>query len=73
MKKNRVDGVQSSPYVPLRDMIAFVAVMNQIMRPYLAANGNSAKEIDAMHRAWCKSLQVQLSLWAGTYTGRNKW
>ena len=72
-KKNRVDGVQSSPYVPLRDIIAFVAVMNQTIRPYLAANGNSAEEIDAMHRAWCKSLQLQLALWAGTYTGRNEW
>jgi hypothetical protein len=72
-KKNRVDGVQSSPYVPLRDIIAFVAVMNQTIRPYLAAKGNSADEIDAMHRAWCKSLQLQLALLAGTYTGRNEW
>jgi hypothetical protein len=72
-KKNQVDGVHSTPFVPLRDIIAFVAVMNQTIRPYLEAKGNSAEEVEGMHRAWCKSLQLQLALWAGTYTGRNEW
>jgi hypothetical protein len=72
-KKNQVDGVRSTPFVPLRDIIAFVAVMNQTIRPYLAAKGNPAEEVEGMHRAWCKSLQLQLALWAGTYTGRNEW
>lgn len=72
-KKNQVDGVRSTPFVPLRDIIAFVAVMNQTIRPYLAAKGNSAEEVEGMHRAWCKSLQLQLALWARTYDGRNEW
>jgi hypothetical protein len=38
------------------------------MKPYLAAKGNSAEEVDKMHRAWCKSMQLQLALWAGPYT-----
>jgi hypothetical protein len=67
-KKNRVDGVQSTPYVPLRDIIAFVAVMNETIKPYLAANGNSTEDVDRMHRAWCKSIQMQLALWVGPYT-----
>jgi hypothetical protein len=67
-KKNRTDGVRSTPYVPLRDIIAFVAVMNQTIRPYLAAKGAAAEEVDKMHRAWCKSLQLQLALWAKPYT-----
>jgi hypothetical protein len=68
-----VDGVRSTPFVPLRDIIAFVAVMNQTIRPYLAAKGNPVEEVEGMHGAWCKSLQLQLALWAGTYKGRNEW
>jgi hypothetical protein len=72
-KKNQVDAVRSTPFVPLRDIIAFVAVMNQTIRPYLAAKGNSAEEVEGMHRAWCKSLQLQLALWARVYIGRSEW
>jgi hypothetical protein len=67
-KKNKVDGVQSTSYVPLRDIIAFTVVMNETIKPYLAAKGNSAEEVGKMHRAWCKSIQMQLALWVGPYT-----
>jgi hypothetical protein len=52
-KKNKVDGVLSAPYVPLRDVLAFIAVMNATIKPYLTAKGHSAEEVDKMHRAWC--------------------
>jgi hypothetical protein len=67
VKKNQIDGVRSTPYVPLRDIIAFVAVMNETIKPYLAARGHAAGEVDKMHVAWCKSLQLQLALWTRTY------
>jgi len=67
-KKNKVDGVRSTPYVPLRDVLAFIAVMNETIKPYLAAKGHSAEEVDKMHRAWCKSMQLQMALWIGPYT-----
>ena len=35
LEKNKVDGVRSTPYVPLRDVIAFIAVMNETIKPYL--------------------------------------
>ena len=66
-KKNQVDGVRSSPYVPLRDVIAFIAVMNETIKPYLAAKGNSVDEVQKMHTAWCKSMQLQMVLWIGPY------
>ena len=69
LKKNKVDGVQSTPYVPLRDIIAFLAVMNETIKPYLAAKGHSAEEVDAMHRAWCKSMQLQLAICVKAYNG----
>lgn len=67
LKKNRVDGVRSTPYVPLRDVIAFVAVMNETIKPHLAAKGHSAEAVEKMHQAWCKSIQMQLALWARLY------
>jgi hypothetical protein len=63
-----IDGVRSTPYVPLRDVMAFIAVMNITMKQYLAAKGHSAELVDKMHRAWCKSVQFQLALWIGPYT-----
>src|ERR1700678_4070162 len=44
-KKNKVDGVQSTSYVPLRDIIAFTAVMNETLKPYLAAKGNTPEDV----------------------------
>jgi Protoglobin len=67
-KKNKVDRVRSTQYVPLRDVLAFIAVMNETIKPYLAAKGHSAEEVDKMHRAWCKSMQLQMALWIGPYT-----
>jgi hypothetical protein len=37
LKKNVTDGVQSTDHVPYRDIVAFVAVLNETIRPYLAA------------------------------------
>jgi len=71
-KKNQVDGVRSTPYVPLRDIIAFVAVMNETIKPYLSAKGHPAEEVDKMHAAWCKSLQLQLALWTRTYASASQ-
>ena len=76
LKKNKVDGVRSTPYVPLRDIIAFVAVMNETIKPYLAAKGHPVDQVDKMHAAWCKSLQLQLALWTRAYPSgqaANEW
>jgi hypothetical protein len=68
LKKNQTDGVRSTPYVPLRDIVAFVAVMNETIKPYLSARGHSDEDVEKMHLAWCKSLQLQIALWAHPYT-----
>jgi hypothetical protein len=72
LKKNAVDGVRSTPHVPLRDIVAFIPVMNETIRPYLAAKGHGADEVEAMHRAWVKSLQLQVAIWARTYMGLDR-
>jgi hypothetical protein len=67
LKKNQTDGVRSTTYVPFSDIVAFVAVLNDTIKPYLASKGNTADEIEGMHRAWCRSLQMQIALWARPY------
>ena len=68
VKKNKTDGVESTPYIPLRDIIGFIAVMNETIKPFLAANGHTAEDVEKMHTAWCKSVQLQIALWAEPYT-----
>jgi hypothetical protein len=65
--KNKTDKVNSTDHVPLRDIIAFVAVMNRTLRPFLAARGHHEDVVDAMHAAWQKSLQIQIALWVKVY------
>jgi hypothetical protein len=67
LRKNQTDGVRSTTHVPYRDIVAFVAVLNDTIKPYLASKGNTADEIEGMHRAWCRSLQMQIALWAQPY------
>jgi hypothetical protein len=71
-KKNQTDGVRSTPFVPFRDIIAFTAVMNESIKPYLAAKGHSPELVERMHHAWCKSIQLQIALWAAPYTDGGK-
>jgi hypothetical protein len=66
-KKNQTDGVDSTPFVPLSDVVAFIAVMNETIKPYLAAKGHTAEEVEAMHGAWCRSMQLQMALWVRPY------
>jgi hypothetical protein len=66
-KKNKTDGVNSTASVPLGDVIAFVAVMNETIKPYFAAQGDAIEDVQRMHLAWCKSMQIQLALWLGPY------
>jgi hypothetical protein len=67
VKKNQTDHVQSAAYIPLRYVIAFTAVINDAIKPFLSANGHSEDEVEKMHRAWCKSVQLQIALWSEPY------
>ena len=67
LRKNQTDGVRSTTHVPFRDIVAFIAVLNDTIKPYLAIKGNTADEVEGMHRAWRRSLQIQIALWALPY------
>ena len=67
VKKNQTDNVVSTPYVPYSDIVAFVAVLNETIKPYLAAKGHTESEVSSMHKAWIKSMHIQMALWSKTY------
>ncbi|SEG03066.1 Protoglobin [Bryocella elongata] len=67
VKKNQADDVRSTAYVPFHDIVGFVAVMNDTIKPYLARKGHGVEDVEGMHGAWRKSLQMQIALWSRTY------
>jgi len=68
-KKNRTDGADSVPHIPLRYLIAFIYPITATIRPFLAAGGHDAAQVDAMHQAWSKSVTLQIALWSRPYAG----
>ena len=78
-KKNQTDNVESPPSIPLRYVVAFTGVINnaEILKPFLAAKGHAAEEVDRMYRAWCKTVLLQIALWTEPYTNTdlapNEW
>jgi len=67
LKKNQTDAVHSTEYVPYRHIVAFTTILIETIKPYLAAKGDEAEQVEAMQRAWSKSLQLQLAIWARPY------
>jgi hypothetical protein len=67
LKKNQTDHVVSTPHVPYSDIIAFLVVLNDTIKPYLEARGHKASDVMHMHKAWCKSMHIQMALWAKPY------
>ncbi len=65
--KNRTDGVDAAPHIPLRHLLALVMPISLTMRPFLAETGASGPEVEAMHAAWTKAVLLQAILWARPY------
>jgi hypothetical protein len=66
-KKNQTDGAASSALVPFRDLFLLVVPVTTTLKPFLAKQGHSAAEVEAMHAAWVKSCLLQLTLWSHPY------
>ncbi len=67
LKKNQTDNVVSTPYVPYSDCVAFLVVLNDTIKTYLEAKGHTSADVIGMHTAWCKSMHMQMALWAKPY------
>lgn len=66
-RKNRTDGVSSTPHVPLRYLIALIYPITATIRPFLVNDDVLPERVDAMHEAWRKSVTLQIALWTRAY------
>ncbi len=66
-KKNKTDGANAAPIVNYRYMVAFIYPISATIRPFLAASGRSAADVDRMQAAWTKAITLQAILWTYPY------
>jgi hypothetical protein len=67
VKKNQTDNVEAPPHIPMRYVIAFTAVVNDTIKPFLAKKGHSLGVIEKMHKAWSKAVLLHVTLWTRAY------
>ena len=66
-KKNKTDNADAAPFIPMRYVIAFTAVVNDSIKPFMAIKGHSLGVIEKMHKAWCKAVLLHVTLWTRAY------
>jgi hypothetical protein len=66
-KKNKTDNVETPQQIPMRYLIAFTAVVNDTIKPFLAKKGHSLGVIEKMHKAWSKAVLLHVTLWTRAY------
>jgi hypothetical protein len=71
-KKNKTDNADAAPFIPMRYVIAFTAVINDSIKPFMAKNGHSLGVIEKMYKAWCKAVLLHVTLWTRAYCD-NEW
>jgi len=65
--KNRTDGASAAAHIPMRHVLALAVPISVTMKPFLAAKGHSAEEVDTMHAAWSKAVLLHAILWCRPY------
>jgi len=71
-KKNRTDARHTPPWVPLRFLLAFLPVVTEIRR-FLEEAVPDPAELEAVERAWAKSVHLHVVLWSRPYTREGLW
>lgn len=66
-KKNQTDKAETPPHIPMRYVIAFTAVVNDTIKPFLAKKGHSLGVIEKMYKAWSKAVLLHITLWTQAY------
>jgi hypothetical protein len=66
-RKNMTDSVESADIIPFRYLLPLAFTITHTLEPFLARKGHSAEQVRAMHDAWRKSVQLQVTLWSYPY------
>lgn len=72
-KKNKTDEAAAPPHIPMRYIVAFTAVVNDTIKPFLTKKGHSLGVIEKMHKAWCKAVLLHVTLWTRAYCDNGEW
>jgi hypothetical protein len=72
VKKNKGDGRQTPPLVPLRYLLAFIPVATRVRHFFESASTDST-ELDAVERAWTKAVHLHVTLRARPYSRDGLW
>ncbi len=65
--KNVTDGARAPALVPYRYLPLLAQPIVDTLRPFLAVEGVSRDEVDAMQNAWRKAVLLQVTLWSQPY------
>jgi len=72
-KKNKTDGRQTPPLVPLRYLLAFVSVVTIGARRFFTQHGLEGDELLRLESAWSKAVQLHVTLWTRPYAKEGGW
>ena len=72
-KKNKTDGRQTPPFVPLRYLIGFIPVVTTGARKFFADAGVAGAELRRLEDAWLKAVQLHVTLWSRPYAKEGLW
>jgi hypothetical protein len=65
--KNKTDGVDATDHIPYRYIPALIYPVTATLKPFLEKKGHRPEEVEKMHQAWIKSIQLQVLLWGQPY------
>lgn len=66
-KKNRTDGVDATPIIHYRYLVAFIYPITATIKPFLAGKGHDAETVEKMYDAWFKAVTMTVVLWTYPY------
>lgn len=72
-KKNKTDGAQTPPVVPLRYLLGFATIVTIETRKFFTDAGVAGEELQKLEAAWAKAVQLHVTLWSRPYVKAGLW
>jgi hypothetical protein len=66
-RKNKTDGVITTPIIHYRYMVAFIYPITATIRNFLLKKEKKTEEVDKMYNAWFKAVTLSVVLWTYPY------
>jgi len=66
-KKNKTDGVDAEPIIHFRYLVAFIFPITFTIKGFLAKQGHTSEQVEAMYASWFKAVTLTALLWCHPY------